>query len=258
MKKYSKWTLKRLTLDRHLRLEQLKPFPGKWPTRLWFVFVYPDGRRIRYMGKPSIASVCRMYKLYRRYDWKRCAGYEFDKTNVIAKFHCPDARAAQANLGFYIRASVYRANMYYHPSGDGVAFLWDMYAMRPNMQKARLRPHQYCKFTIRRTDGYSYYLFEQLNRENEQAQVQPNGVPLPEVGDLQGRLRPLAPAAAPQPAPRRRGLWDDFVQNAAPDANWIQFRDANQERAALEAQRMEHLRNAINAMARPRDENGNG
>jgi hypothetical protein len=130
--------MKKLTLREILKLgygkcagpKDLRPFPGKYPTRLHCTITYADRPPFHYEGKPSVPAVVVILKLYRKRDWKTFRTIEFDRKQWVAKLdYQKDARFKPIE---FPHATPGPSFVFYHASGNPRIYLQDIeFAVTP-------------------------------------------------------------------------------------------------------------------------------
>ena len=87
-----------------------KPFPGKFPTRIYYKLTLLKGVTITYMGKPNVEVILRFRRLLRANRVRQYTIAEFDKSGTFALFKL-DMRYIDADV-HHVSARFWKT---YHP-----------------------------------------------------------------------------------------------------------------------------------------------
>lgn len=124
MKKFTPREILALGYGKCAGPKDLRPFPGKYPTRLHCTITYEDKPPFHYEGKPSVAAVVAILKLYRKQDWKTFKSFEFDRKQWVAKVdYQKDGRMKPIE---FPHATPGPAFVFYHASGNPRVYLNDI------------------------------------------------------------------------------------------------------------------------------------
>jgi hypothetical protein len=84
MRRFTREVINRLLSQENFAARTPRPFPGRFPTRIFGEVVFTNGRKaVRYIGKPSVTAVRRLAKAAYSTGKHHCTFVEFDRRHIV-------------------------------------------------------------------------------------------------------------------------------------------------------------------------------